>query len=307
MAEPRRRVIFPRSLSTGNLRARIAPARGRSKDSFLDRPIPEGSVVPAARPLKSCLSACHLSSFTEGEPNKPKKQVSFHSIEFREHPRELGDNPSVSIGPALSLGWYSEEHGSSCSLSVDEYETARPPRRSRESLCVPLKVRQKMLKEEAGVSLREIMKAQREGNKIKHERRVTNANIDLDSAHFALEKCVRKVKRCLTGSSKKEEQELLERHMKVQELQRQQLEQQQREEQQAREEALVTSKEESQTSCENKTQLNEECSSAQEYSTHSPVDDASSTVKSLSPVASGPINVSPFLLEDEGSEGALEF
>jgi hypothetical protein len=143
------------------------------------------------KPLKSCLSSSNLldltaeddhdgSTFSSRSPttrdNSIKRNVSFGHIKIREHPRALGDNPSVSSGPALSLGWYSEdpdkcEHSRTVELPLDEYEDGRPSRRVRHELVVPRHEREKVLRLEAGVSLSEMYAAQREAVKVKQSRR----------------------------------------------------------------------------------------------------------------------------------------
>jgi len=159
------------------------------------RRVENGSNPPGVtfKPLRSCLSTSKLSGSTEADDgdstlssrtppagtanngNVIKRNVSFGRILIREHPRALGDNPSVSSGPALSLGWYSEdpgcEHSRTTELPLDEYEGQRPSRRSRDELVVPRSEREKCLLHEAGVSLTAMYAAQREAAKIKHSRR----------------------------------------------------------------------------------------------------------------------------------------
>lgn len=55
-----------------------------------------------------------------------KKSVKFDAIHFRNYSQTLGDNPSCSYGPPISLDWSYEEGGE---VELDEYERERPPRR----------------------------------------------------------------------------------------------------------------------------------------------------------------------------------
>lgn len=48
--------------------------------------------------------------------------VSFGQIEIREYPRCLGDNPSVTVGPPISMGW---KHDQAYRLDLSEYEIYR--------------------------------------------------------------------------------------------------------------------------------------------------------------------------------------
>lgn len=110
--------------------------------------------------LKSCLSSGNLTG------TAIRKNVSFHNVEIHEHLRTLGDNPSVSSGPALSVAWTTVNE---MKLSVDEYEEHRPPRRNRCSLTVPRCIREDMLRHE-GVSRQEMEAANRQTIKIKQNR-----------------------------------------------------------------------------------------------------------------------------------------
>jgi hypothetical protein len=154
----------PRRASTGSFLRLVSKSNktsNKTKDmlsaSFPGRKptIVEENFVP----LKSCLSVGKNLSHM-------KKNVSFHTIEIREHARALGDNPSVSSGPALSVGWASVN---SMHLLVEDYEQHRPPRRCRSSLAVPRKVREQMLRDE-GVTRTEMEAANRTTTRIKQSR-----------------------------------------------------------------------------------------------------------------------------------------
>jgi hypothetical protein len=62
------------------------------------------------------------------------RSVTFSTIEVHEHAMVLGDNPSTSHGPPVQMGWDVME---SSLLSLDDYETQRPPRRGRYQLVMP--------------------------------------------------------------------------------------------------------------------------------------------------------------------------
>jgi hypothetical protein len=161
--------------------------------------------------LRSCLSGSRLnemygssssSSAADQSSQRPmKRNVSFGHIHIREHPVVLGDNPAVSTGPALSLGWFDGGHDdgdcheneddgnnrtnkSSSSLEfqipVDEYEKERqhggsaPRRSATHQLVLSREERQRILQTEAGVTMNDIRKIETEINKIKRSRRKTN-------------------------------------------------------------------------------------------------------------------------------------
>jgi hypothetical protein len=65
-------------------------------------------------------------------------EVSWSIVQFRTYEAILGDNPSVSAGPPICLGWKYDAETSDISLSIDDYEERRSQRRSKEQLLVPL-------------------------------------------------------------------------------------------------------------------------------------------------------------------------
>ena len=81
-----------------------------------------------------------------------RSAVSFGTIEFHEHAIVLGDNPSTSCGPSLEIDWKGESHAT---LDVDDYESHRMPRRSKDQLIMPNQMRTDILLDN-GYSLREI-------------------------------------------------------------------------------------------------------------------------------------------------------
>ena len=145
------------------------------------------------RPTKSCLSNSRLQDLATTAPvasasggtctssSAPtlmlQRKVSFGHINIREHPRALGDHPSVSSGPALSLGWYTADptqcqHSRTTEWpSLEAYERTRVRvRRSRHALRVPRHERQKILLEQAGVSYHELYAFAQETAQLKRSR-----------------------------------------------------------------------------------------------------------------------------------------
>jgi hypothetical protein len=181
----------------------------------------QGSIVV---PLKSCLSTADLCD-VKGESSKIKKSVSFHRIEIREHERALGDNPAVSKGPALSIGWGSVN---ALSLNVDEYEEFRPPRRTRSELQMPPTVRRQLLVEQVGVNRSEINAASREAERIKQSRLRNQKSKDiqplviLSDLLLGKQKKTRKIARALleqgqrADEARRQQQEEVNRMWKLQ-------------------------------------------------------------------------------------------
>jgi hypothetical protein len=59
--------------------------------------------------------------------------VAFSSVVIREYDQTIGDNPSVSYGPPISLDW---EYTQLQTVTLEHYEAHRPPRRSMRQMCM---------------------------------------------------------------------------------------------------------------------------------------------------------------------------
>lgn len=95
---------------------------------------------------------------------KPRCSVTFDRIKIREYERTLGDNPSCSSGPPLSIGWtclYSYDY------PIDEYERSKP-RRTKREFHLPAVRRNDLLVREWGCSEEDIRRARREATYIQY-------------------------------------------------------------------------------------------------------------------------------------------
>eukprot|EP00571_Detonula_confervacea_P009108 CAMPEP_0172316166 /NCGR_PEP_ID=MMETSP1058-20130122/27491_1 /TAXON_ID=83371 /ORGANISM="Detonula confervacea, Strain CCMP 353" /LENGTH=420 /DNA_ID=CAMNT_0013030423 /DNA_START=30 /DNA_END=1292 /DNA_ORIENTATION=+ len=163
------------------------------------------SIAPLRRPLRSAMSSRTLhDSLHRGRTQKGGTRpqmtrcVSFARVNIREYERVLGDNPSVTSGPPLSIGWrYAPEP---LSMKVDEYEAGKGDRRSSSEYLVPKAVRENMLKEHADVSRREMVAVVRTIQKEKAQRRKTVVNLSMQNTEEKMEKVKRKLKRILKPS-----------------------------------------------------------------------------------------------------------
>eukprot|EP00934_Nitzschia_sp_Nitz4_P006939 Nitzschia sp. Nitz4//scaffold74_size92883//32837//33357//NITZ4_004821-RA/size92883-augustus-gene-0.5-mRNA-1//1//CDS//3329557589//6929//frame0 len=80
------------------------------------------------------LSKCHthpVGCMKKAGSMGSSKAVAFDSIEILEFPVELGDNPSVHVGPPVQLGWTPD---SDTILDLGWYESHRHRRRARYDL-----------------------------------------------------------------------------------------------------------------------------------------------------------------------------
>eukprot|EP00581_Thalassiosira_minuscula_P011937 CAMPEP_0183729222 /NCGR_PEP_ID=MMETSP0737-20130205/29969_1 /TAXON_ID=385413 /ORGANISM="Thalassiosira miniscula, Strain CCMP1093" /LENGTH=317 /DNA_ID=CAMNT_0025961369 /DNA_START=529 /DNA_END=1482 /DNA_ORIENTATION=- len=132
-------------------------------------------------------------------PGMGGRSVSFANVNIREYQRVLGDNPSVTSGPPLSIGWGHTVEP--IVMDVEEYEKGKGFPRSSSEYLVPKSVREGMLKEHAGVSRREMVNAVRVIQKEKAQRRKTVVNLSMQKTEERLEGAKRKIKKILKPSS----------------------------------------------------------------------------------------------------------
>ena len=113
----------------------------------------------------------HNSSGTNGR----QQRIQFKHIEVREYSRTVGDNPSCSSGPPVTITW--EYDPNTLILSVEEYEDARPTRRTMSQMILPRSIRTEILRKEWNVSQQQIAAAVRQGIRAKSQRRTTLGNL----------------------------------------------------------------------------------------------------------------------------------
>jgi len=135
----------------------------------------------------------HSSSLSRFSSVSIDRSVRFDHIEIREYDVIIGDHPSVHFGPPISIGWnYDKE--SMVRIPVEDYETARGPRRLPNQLVIPGIVRYDILHEN-GVSKRVIAKAVREVNRMKDKRNQTANNLKVSKLEEVTESAFLKLKR----------------------------------------------------------------------------------------------------------------
>jgi hypothetical protein len=81
---------------------------------------------------------------TDPPANIQERSVSFTEIEWYSHAIILGDNPSVSSGPPVALG---NKLIRKETISVEDYEAHRPPRREKIGMCLSRFDREEMLRD----------------------------------------------------------------------------------------------------------------------------------------------------------------
>ena len=130
--------------------------------------------------------------------------VSFSTIEIRNYERVLGDNPSCSHGPAVSIGWQYEPDP--ITVQLDEYEYYRTEDRLDGTALVLSRSEREEILEERGYSRSAIADAVRTNVKIKNNRRQTVHNLPVARFEEVAESVRRKVKRVVLRKGKKDEQ-----------------------------------------------------------------------------------------------------
>lgn len=94
-----------------------------------------------------------------------KKAVSFGLIQVREYNRVVGDNPTVRVGPPMSLGW---EFVEKQAVPLDDYESFERSRAS--DFRMGSFARTRLLRHEYDVSLEDIRAAEKIVRKIQRQR-----------------------------------------------------------------------------------------------------------------------------------------
>jgi hypothetical protein len=142
----------------------------------------------------------------EGDRPTTMRRCSFSFVDIREHERIAGDNPCVTRGVPLSIGWGYLQHQS---IELDHYEKSKGPSRDKIEMLMPPEIRSRMLRFEFGVSTAELNAAIKEVNITKRNRRHTVANEHMDAWTEVLQSAKRKFRRIVTKKTTAKEQEEL--------------------------------------------------------------------------------------------------
>ena len=133
--------------------------------------------------------------------------VNFDVVRIHEHPILLGDNPGGLRGPPLTLDWHAQ---ATFEMTVDDYESRRPVRRTKEECAMPVSARMEILRE-FGYSRREIVALTKPVNQARARRKATAQAWRLAYVEELVESVARKTKNVLTlGQRKRQERKYLE-------------------------------------------------------------------------------------------------
>lgn len=133
------------------------------------------SIIDAAGMSKNP-SERSRSSLSRRRKNREKRSgqsgVSFGSVNVREYERIIGDNPAVSAGVPIGLGW---SYSNYLEVDVDIYESSvrKPGPRTRRDFFLTPQNRISILRDEYGCSNDEITKAKELAAEVRYQRQVS--------------------------------------------------------------------------------------------------------------------------------------
>lgn len=137
--------------------------------------------------------------------------VSFKNVEIREYPITIGDNPSVSGGPPITIDWEPQDEQVE---DIDEYESHRPTRRHSAEMAVPKILREDIIRN-AGVSPRDLTKCTRDVNISRRQRRRTLETLSNAQMDETIERTKRGLRNAFRKSTKKKEKEMIQRAIQM--------------------------------------------------------------------------------------------
>ena len=145
-----------------------------------------------------------LAKSTQEEKNtllrKNNMSVKFGYVEMRSHEIILGDNPSVSGGPPITIAW---EAFRVAACSVDQYEEKRESSiRNYHEMKIPSTLRFEMLSKTTPMS--KISQRSRETSLVKKQRAETRSTLYRAQNEEKLERLVRGFRNLVTNKKKKE-------------------------------------------------------------------------------------------------------
>lgn len=143
--------------------------------------------------VNSLAVSLHNEGLFSDDDNSANKEVRFGQVRIRDYERVIGDNPSVTCGAPISIGWKYVELEP---FSVEQFEEIRQgSRRNRSQMIMSREVRWKVLTTDWHVSRQEWAKAVRGVGRAKHRRRMTVVNLDKEEIELFFENCFRGTKK----------------------------------------------------------------------------------------------------------------
>lgn len=157
--------------------------------TWLQLPKPDMSKIKS---LSVPCAGMNTNTLTEAQARRRSTGVVFHEVQIRCYEQTIGDNPSVSYGPPISLDWAYEEVEP---INLDEYENSRGPRRNTRQMMLNYYNRKNLLTWRFGATEEEMKAAEKEVKKIKSQRSLTKAMLPAQKLEEVIQSIARKTKR----------------------------------------------------------------------------------------------------------------
>jgi hypothetical protein len=146
--------------------------------------------APAQAPAPPTVQA-NTNGANIPKKNAKKKTCTFSVVDIREHERIAGDNPCVSKGVPIAIGWGYIQHPP---IPLDTYETHRGQPRNKIEMLIPPDIRIRLLKDEFNISVATINTAMKDVLKVKKQREYT-VNTDKTNNNVSFTNVFRKLSR----------------------------------------------------------------------------------------------------------------
>lgn len=140
---------------------------------------------------------------SESAKARSSKHVSFSSVHIRNFKSDVGDNPGVSSGPALSIGW---EYTQEPTVDFEVWEAKRGPRLKMKEMALSRREREERLRA-SGIKTSELARMTKSVNVAKKKRKRT---LEMMSKHHRIEEAMENVSfrlKKIVGMRKNDEDE----------------------------------------------------------------------------------------------------
>jgi hypothetical protein len=137
-------------------------------------------------------SASSFCNTTTTLPVIRARQVTFHEVELRFYDQTIGDHPSTSYGPPITLDWTYQEAEP---IDLNEYEEHRARRRTMQQMVLSYYDRKNTLMWCYGHTEADLKKASKACKKIAFQRGVTNYLLPVSKVEDFVTSAGRKAKR----------------------------------------------------------------------------------------------------------------
>jgi hypothetical protein len=168
-------------------------------ECVIDRPAIKSILKPSKWTPANCSEWNCTPAAESGDNYNKGPSIVFKDVDIREFDMTLGNHPSATSGPPVRLDW--ESGKSQKVVSLEDYERAREPRRSRRQLKLSLQQRHGILVKQRGFSFEEVKSAWQDALEIRKQRKETlERGMGLMKWDEVWESTCRKVNRLVDGT-----------------------------------------------------------------------------------------------------------